>query len=94
MNDADKEAYEATFTDLERELARLDSMQDAKLRKIATICNAALALRERLKDGEVVWLNHRLHDIANAHGLPDDCVLEDDQTFAGQTLDASSRAAS
>ncbi len=89
MIEHDKAALSAALADLEAELTRIEAMQDAKLRKIAALCNAALAMRDLMKSGDVVWLNHQLHRIASAHGLPDECVLEDDQTFAGQTLDAS-----
>lgn len=87
MHPNDKAAYAAALADLEAELTRIEGTQDSKLKKNATLCNAALALRDRLAQGDVVWLNQQLHRIASAHGLPDECVLEDDQTFAGQTLD-------
>ncbi|TDK33210.1 hypothetical protein [Luteimonas terrae] len=95
MQPTDKAAYAAALSDLETELKRIEGKQDAKLRKIATLCNAALALRDQLEQsGDVVWLNQQLHRIASAHGLPDECVLEDDQTFAGQTLDTTDNSAS
>lgn len=94
MHPNDKAAYAAALADLEAELTRIEGRQDAKLRKIAALCNAALALRDHLAQGDVVWLNHQLHRIASAHGLPDECVLEDDQTFAGQTLDTGERGVS
>ncbi|KPN20454.1 hypothetical protein AO715_11365 [Xanthomonas sp. Mitacek01] len=95
MQPTDKAAYAAALSDLETELKRIDGKQDAKLRKIATLCNAALALRDQLEQsGDVVWLNQQLHRIASVHGLPDECVLEDDQTFAGQTLDTTDNSAS
>jgi|GEM_PF-2360712 len=95
MQPTDKAAYAAALADLEAELTRIEGKQDAKLRKIATLCNAALALRDQLQHtGDVVWLNHQLHRIASAHRLPDECVLEDDQTFAGQTLDTTDNSAS
>ena len=45
MHPNDKAAYAAALADLEAELTRIEGRQDAKLRKIAALCNAALALR-------------------------------------------------
>ena len=71
----DHDHYTAALNDLDLELGRHGTSEDAKLRKIMVFCSTSLALHEDRTDIEREWINQRLHAVAKKHSLPDECVL-------------------
>ncbi|KPN17251.1 hypothetical protein AO715_04065 [Xanthomonas sp. Mitacek01] len=65
----------AAIDDLDKELGRHGTGEDARLRKIVCFCNTSLALHEGLDEAGRHRVNARLHGVAKKHGLPDECVL-------------------